>query len=288
MARQPNGNIELERAILIEPGTEKRTPASDSDAAIFANPVVMLNPGFFGVVAALDSSLPAPLYIQMQNSIREGIKHGALKPRDAIPSERELSTRLDISRITVRKAIGGLVDEGLLVRYHGSGTYVAARIEKQFSLLSSFSEDMAARGKTVRSRWLARESALATPEEAIAFGSSLDARVYRFTRVRYADEEALAFEVSTAPQFTLRNEDAVTTSFYAALAETGNRPIRALQRLRAVKLDAIHARELDVEAGASALFIERRGYNAQGQMVELSKSWYRGDAYDFVAEVSGS
>ncbi|MFM1976845.1 MAG: hypothetical protein RL145_1691 [Pseudomonadota bacterium] len=242
--------------------------------------------GWLSDNAKLDRSRGVPLYMELQATLRSAIESGELKPRDAIPGERDLCAHYGISRITVRKAVGGLVDEGLLERMHGSGTYVAIRIEKQFSLLSSFSEDMAARGKMVHSRWLARENTTATPEEALAFGSRLGASVYRFTRVRFADDDALAYEISTVPHFTLANEHALTTSLYGALHETGNRPVRALQRLRAVQLTSTQAKELAVLENATALFIERRGFNAKGQMVELSKSWYRGDAYDFVAELS--
>jgi len=243
--------------------------------------------GWLGDNAKLDRPRGVPLYMQLQATIRSAIESGELKPRDAIPGERDLCAHYGISRITVRKAVVGLVDEGLLERMHGSGTYVAVRIEKQFSLLSSFSEDMAARGKKVHARWLGRENTTATPEEALAFGSRLGANVYRFTRVRFADD-ALAYEISTVPHFALANEHSLTTSLYGALRETGNRPVRALQRLRAVQLNAIQANELAVPENATALFIERRGFNAKGQMVELSKSWYRGDSYDFVAELSSA
>ncbi len=82
-----------------------------------------------------------------------------LAPDDALPPERELAEELSVSRITVRKAIDGLVDEGLLIRRQGSGTFVAARIEKNFAKLTSFSEDMRARGREPRSVWLKRARA---------------------------------------------------------------------------------------------------------------------------------
>ncbi|PKP94337.1 MAG: GntR family transcriptional regulator [Alphaproteobacteria bacterium HGW-Alphaproteobacteria-16] len=243
---------------------------------------------FFDRIALNGAGRPGPLYLQLQDAIRGSIENGELLPRATLPPEREISARLDISRITVRKAISGLVEEGLLVRQQGSGTYVAARIDKQFAMISSFTEDMAASGRHVTSKWLDRSSGRITTEEALAFGQSLGSKVFRFHRVRCADGEPLAIETTTVPDFALPSVKLVNTSLYVALEAHGHRPVRALQRLRAVSLDANQAELLDVEVQSPALYIERRGFNARGQMVELTKSWYRGDAYDFVSEINGS
>ncbi len=242
---------------------------------------------FFDHVVLDGASRPGPLYLQLQDAIRSAIENGELLPRATLPPEREISARLGISRITVRKAISGLVEEGLLVRQQGSGTYVAARIDKQFAKISSFSEDMAASGRDVTSRWLDRSSGRITTEEALAFGQSLGSKVFRFHRVRCADGEPLAIEMTTIPDFALPSLKLVDTSLYVALEAHDNRPVRALQRLRAVSLDASQAKLLDIEVQSPALYIERRGFNARGQMVELTKSWYRGDTYDFVSEING-
>lgn len=242
---------------------------------------------FFSLITRLDSSLPAPLYMQLQELIRDAIQNGAFPARYTLPPEREISARLGISRITVRKAISDLVEEGLLVRQQGSGTFVSGRIEKQFGMLSSFSEDMAGKGRKVTTQWLARERTGISTDEALVFGSSLGSMIYRFRRVRCADGEPMALELTAIPEFALPSERAVKTSLYDALSKTGNRPVRALQRLRAVLFDRGQAELLGVAEGSPALYIERRGYNASGQMIEYTKSWYRGDAYDFISEING-
>lgn len=242
---------------------------------------------FFTAIDALDSKQAALLYMQLQVAIRAAIHSGAFQQGYTLPPEREISERLAISRITVRKAISNLVEEGLLVRRQGSGTFVAGRIEKQFSKLSSFSEDMAAKGRSVTSQWLTREKANITTDEALAFGLSLDSLVYRFLRVRCADGEPMAIELTSVPDFALTSETAVIASLYDALTLQGQRPQRALQRLRAVLFDQKQAKLLGVKAGCPALYIQRHGYNANGQMVEFTKSWYRGDCYDFVSEIHG-
>ncbi|MFC3581982.1 GntR family transcriptional regulator [Sphingomonas hylomeconis] len=243
---------------------------------------------FFDRITMTSGDSPGPLYLQLQDAIRQRIEDGDLKPRATLPPEREISARLDISRITVRKAISGLVEEGLLVRQQGSGTYVASRIDKQYATITSFSEDMAASGRTVTSEWVERGSGRITSEEALVFGESLGSRVLRFHRVRCADGEAMAIEMTTVPSFALSSVDEVGASLYAALEAHGNRPVRALQRLRAVSFDAAQAELLGTVVDAPALYIERRGFNVRDQMIEFTKSWYRGDSYDFISEINGS
>ena len=109
-------------------------------------------------LGGLDESSSLPLYQQLQRALRQAIETRLLSPDDALPPERDLATEFAVSRITVRKAIDGLVHEGMLVRRQGSGTFVCARVEKNFSKLTSFSEDMRARGRNPRSVWL-RKSA---------------------------------------------------------------------------------------------------------------------------------
>src|SRR5436309_15266043 len=115
------------------------------------------------VLGDLDPSDSLPLYQQLQRGLREAIEKRILGPDDALPSERHLAADLGVSRITVRKAIDGLVEEGLLVTRQGSGNFVCTRIDKNFAKLTTFSEDMRARGRTPRSAWLKRAEGTVTP-----------------------------------------------------------------------------------------------------------------------------
>ena len=227
-----------------------------------------------------------PLYRRLQDALRRAIETTAIGPQDALPPERELASEFGVSRITVRKALDGLVTDGLLIRRQGAGTFVSGRVEKQFAKLTSFSEDMAARGQVPRSEWLLRASGNVTPEESMTLGLSPGAPVYRFHRIRFADDLPMAIEYSTIPGFGLASADAVQDSLYKALNEAGSRPARALQRLRAVSVDGERATLLGLEPGAACLYIERRGFLEDGRVIEDTRSWYRGDAYDFVAELN--
>src|SRR5213596_1666586 len=140
------------------------------------------------VLGNLDPSDSLPLYQQLQRGLREAIEKRILGPDDALPSERQLAEDLGISRITVRKAIDGLASEGLLVSRQGSGNFVSNRIDKNFAKLTSFSEDMRARGRNPRSVWLKRAAGSVTPEEALTLRASPGTPVYRFHRIRFADD----------------------------------------------------------------------------------------------------
>ncbi|MGH8221674.1 MAG: GntR family transcriptional regulator [Woeseiaceae bacterium] len=234
----------------------------------------------------LDDTSGIPLYQQLQRLLKGAIDRNVIGPNDALPPERDLASELEVSRITVRKAIDGLVAEGLLVRRQGSGTFVKARVEKNFSQLSSFSEDMRARGLHPRSVWLKRSQGTVTPEEALTMRLSPGTPVYRLHRIRFADEAPMALEYATVLAACLPSVESVDTSLYEALERTGNRPVKALQRLRAVLLTAEQAKLLGAKDLDAGLLAERVGYLADGHAVEFSQSYYRGDTYDFVAELS--
>lgn len=237
-------------------------------------------------IGPLDASARGSLYQRLARGLRDAIERGVVKPAEALPAERDLATDFAVSRITVRKALDALVAEGLLVRRQGAGTFVAARVEKQFAKLSSFTEDMAARGRNVRTEWLLRGEGTVTPDESLMLGLSPGAAVHRFRRIRFADDLPMAIEHSAIAGFALNGPDSVGDSLYEALETTGNRPTRALQRLRAVLFTADQAKLLGIEKGAPGLYIERRGFLEDGRAIEATQSWYRGDAYDFVAELS--
>nr|MEA2798783.1 GntR family transcriptional regulator, N-acetylglucosamine utilization regulator [Phenylobacterium sp.] len=247
---------------------------------------------FSQLVGGLNEQNRAPLYQQLQRALRDAIEDNRLAADEALPPERELAEEFGISRITVRKALDALVGEGMLTRRQGAGTFVTARsdtrVEKNFSKLSSFSEDMISRGRRPESVWLSRSAGTVTPEEALTLGLSPGSVVYRFNRIRYADGEPMALEYSTVPGFCLASEMSVGESLYEALDRHSARPARALQRLRAILFTGERAKLMGIEDGAPGLLIERRGFLKDGRPVEVTKSYYRGDAYDFVAELNTS
>ncbi|WP_443027801.1 GntR family transcriptional regulator [Sphingopyxis sp. MWB1] len=236
----------------------------------------------------LQKSDPTPLYLQLQKLLRDAIDNQVVKADEAIPTERDLAEEFEVSRITVRKAIDGLVEDGIVARRRGAGTFVTRpRVEKSFSKLTSFSQDMRSRGRQPHSKWVSKTAGSVTPEEALSLGLSPGSLVYRFHRIRYADDTSMALEFATIPAYCLSSVEAVGASLYEALEAAGHLPVRALQRLRAIAFNAEQAETLGIEAGMPGLFIERRGFLADGRTAEFTQSYYRGDAYDVVAELNG-
>lgn len=229
-----------------------------------------------------------PLYLQLQRRIADAMTRGVLPPGASLPAERDIAAMTGLSRVTVRKAIEALVAQGALVQRRGSGTFVAPRVERleqALSLLTSFTEDMARRGKSVESVWISRSVQSPTPEEVMALGLGAGDRVARLERVRRSDGVPLAIERASLSTHVLPDPDQVGTSLYAWLETRGQRPVRAVQRISAANLGPRDAELLGVTAGAAGLRIERIGYLANGRVVEFTRSLYRGDAYDFAVEL---
>jgi GntR family transcriptional regulator len=233
----------------------------------------------------LDARATSPLYVQLAQKLADAIRDGRYQVDEALPSERVLAESLGLSRVTARKAIDQLVEQGLVVRRRGSGNYIAPKLEQALSRLTSFSEELHQRGFRPSSRWLDRALKAAAPDEQLSLGLSTGARVARLERLRLADDVVMAYEVSVLPAQLLPEPMQVEGSLYTHLAMLGRAPVRALQHLRALNAEARLADLLEVPHGRAVLFITRIGYLKSGQPVELTHSYCRSDYYDFAAEM---
>jgi GntR family transcriptional regulator len=229
-----------------------------------------------------------PRYVQLRQRLEAGIESGVLPPNSSLPPEREIAEITELSRVTVRKAIQELVREGLIEQRQGSGSFVrepVSRMEQSLSHLTSFTEDMARRGMSTTSRWLERGVFLPTKDEIKALDLPDGAEVARIYRQREAGGRPMALERASLPLDILPNPLEVTTSLYEVLKRHGLRPVRAVQKISAINIEAREAELLNVPEGAAGLSIERISFLASGRVAELTRSLYRGDAYDFVAEL---
>jgi GntR family transcriptional regulator len=207
----------------------------------------------------------------------------------AIPPERRLAADLGISRPTLRAAIEELVREGLLLRRHGSGTYVA---EPKIALpltMTSFSDDMRQRGMRPDSRVLSFEDEAAGAKLGARLKISPVDRTWAIRRLRLADEETMAIEFLHVPQKiapTLTRRDLEGHSFYDLLAQRYGITVAAgTQTIEPTVTSDEEAEVLGVPVHAPAFLFERTSTSDKGEVVEFVRSIYRGDRYRLVTEL---
>ncbi|GAX91729.1 GntR family transcriptional regulator [Effusibacillus lacus] len=238
----------------------------------------------------LNKNIPIPLYYQLKEKLTQMIQNGEMPVGSLVPSERELSERYGISRMTVRQALGELVKEGLLVREQGKGTFVAEpKINQGLLKLTSFSEDMRSRGMEPDSRVKAIYVQEAPPMVASALGLSSEKRVVIFERVRLADNKPMALEISHLPlaKFPeLDKEDLHSASLYKLLEDKYNVSIHhARQTIEVGLSSSVESKYLGIRSKSPVLLIERITFDAKDQPFEFVKSVYRGDRYKLQVEL---
>ena len=229
-----------------------------------------------------------PRYEQLYRHIAAAISTGDLQSETQLPPERDLAEIAQVSRVTVRKAVAQLVEDGVLEQRRGAGTFVRTprtKLDYHLSTLVSFTEYMRQRGKTSSSKIISRGLFAPIPDEQIALGLSSTDRVARVERLRSADGIPMALEWSSLPQDILPNPDLVETSLYDVLRAQGCAPTRAVQRITAVNLPTSEAHLLNLAEGAAVLRIDRTGYLPSGRPIEYTRGLYRSDIYDFIAEL---
>lgn len=232
---------------------------------------------------------PLPIYYQLEQGIKEMIEKGQLQPGEMIPSEREWAETYEISRMTVRQAINNLVNDGYLVRKRGKGTFVATKkIEQPLKGLTSFSEDMRARGMVPGTKLLAFHTVPAPLSFAKQLGIDEGEEIYEIRRIRLADGLPMALETAYVPCSLVPGltEQNVSGSIYEFIEKKLGLAIRsATQILEASVARKLEEELLQMKEGAPVLLIQRNSYLQNGQPLEIVKSVYRADRYKFMIEM---
>ncbi|MFT8322264.1 MAG: GntR family transcriptional regulator [Bacillus sp. (in: firmicutes)] len=228
-----------------------------------------------------------PIYFQLEMEIKELIKD--LQPGDPISSEREFSEKYDISRMTVRQAINNLVNEGILVRKRGKGTFVAVpKVEQPLSGLTSFSEDMRSRGLTPKTKILDFQVIPSNRSVARKLMIEEGELVYEVRRLRLADDIPMALETSYLPVSLIKelSKEIVNASLYDYVEKELKLQIsHATQTLESSLSQKQESALLQLKDGSPVLLMERYSYLTNGTPFEYVKSVYRGDRYKFVIEM---
>ncbi|GID10396.1 GntR family transcriptional regulator [Actinocatenispora rupis] len=204
------------------------------------------------------------------------------QPHAALPTERDLAATYQVSRMTVRQALDALRADGVVYRVQGSGTFVAGPTISKTLSLTSFSEDMVARGLTPGSRLLAaNEVPAGTLADELAV--TPDTPLVRMFRVRLADGDPICLETVHLPAARVPGllDADHTGSLYELLAERYRlRVVRAEQVVQAVVLGDADAVLLSSPPGSPALRVHRIGLDERDRPVEATTTVYRGDRYD--------
>lgn len=238
----------------------------------------------------LNKNIPIPLYYQLKERLTQTILQGELTPGTLMPSERELSDRYSISRMTVRQALGEMVKEGLLVREQGKGTFVAEpKINQGLLKLTSFSEDMRSRGMKPDSQ--VRSVSVQEASAVVARGLMIQEKdqVIVFERVRLADSRPMAYEVAHLPLGLfpgIEAEDLHNVSLYKLIEEKYGVSLEYARQTIEVGLSKPFESELlGIASGSPVLLIERSTFDADDRPFEFVKAVYRGDRYKLQVEL---
>ena len=208
---------------------------------------------------------------------------------DAIPSERQLSNDLAMSRLTVRAALDDLVREGYLIRRRGSGTFVSEPKIAQELTMTSFTEDMKRRGMVPSSKTLELRVGPAGARLGRVFHVSPSEPIVAVKRLRLADGETMAIETlhvreSRVPGLSAK--DLEEHSFYELLRDRYNLVIvGGTQTVEPTVTNEEESEELGVPLHSPALLLERTTRDARDEVVEFVRSLYRGDRYRLVTEL---
>lgn len=232
------------------------------------------------------NSGPTPLYHQLKQIVRAEIERGTYQPGDRIPTESELIQSFGVSRITVRQALDELEAEGLIVRRHGKGTYVAEkRVEQNLVRLTDFVEDMEIAGLAPSSRVLAftREPANRVVSEALALPEGEE--VVRVDRLRLANGQPIACDTTRLPlrfglllsEESLSHETIyhILETRYGILVEEGTFHITAA----AASPEQVSL--LEIAPYTALLLIQRISYTAGNVPVYVQERYYRPDRVNY-------
>lgn len=228
-----------------------------------------------------------PAYIKIHDAIKKDIDEGVWLIGDRLPSERDLADHFEVSRMTLRQAVTLLVEEGILERRVGSGTYVAShRVRDKMRGTTSFTEIVHSQGKTPSSKLISYQRQLASDTEIKELQLEPSDYVIRMERIRYADNIPLVFEVASIPEKFIKEmkRDEITEHFFKTLVSHGFEIGKSRQTIYAKTASERVASYLSVSRGHAILALTQVSYFSNGNPFEYVRSQYVGDRFEFYLE----
>lgn len=241
------------------------------------------------IPVALDRASPVPLYFQLAEQLTAAIAEGDALPGDPFENEVAMSVRLGLSRPTVRRAIHHLVDQGLLVRRRGLGTFVASRqVHRRVSKGSLF-EDLAVQGRNPSTSVLRHEMET-NARAATALDLDPATELLALKRLRLADGESLAIMQNWLPprHIAITREQLEARGLYSMLRDHGVGSVVAHQSVSARLPTGEERKLLDISSRLPVIAVQRTAFEPSGAPVEHAEHVYRSDGYtiDLVLEES--
>ncbi len=228
-----------------------------------------------------------PAYIRIHDAIKKEIDGGVWEIGQRLPSERDLADDYEVSRMTLRQAITLLVEEGILERRVGSGTYVAShRVQEKMRGTTSFTEIVRSQGKTPSSQLISYQRKTANETEIQQLQLKTTDTVVRMERVRFADNVPLVFEVASIPEKLIQsfNQEDITEHFFQTLTDNGYEIGKSQQTIYAKNASERVANYLKVPKNHAVLALTQVSYFTDGRPFEYVHSQYVGDRFEFYLE----
>ncbi|HFI0234461.1 TPA: GntR family transcriptional regulator [Streptococcus suis] len=226
-------------------------------------------------------------YITIHDKIKEQIDQGIWAIGQRLPSERDLAEEFGVSRMTLRQGITLLVEEGVLQRKVGSGTYVAnTRVQEKMRGTTSFSEIVQLQGKEPSSRVLSFVKTKPNEKEIDLLGLEKGEFVIRMERVRFADAVPVVYEVASIPAWLIQDmkKEEVTNQFYKTLTKNGFKLGKTQQTIYARLANDKIAKLLHISKNHPILALRQVSYLENGQAFEFVNSQYVGERFEFYLE----
>lgn len=232
----------------------------------------------------IDKNSPIPVYYQLKEDIQSKISQGFWVVGQCIASERELSESYGVSRMTVRQALGELVQEGILIREKGKGTFVCEPKVKQEDIMS-FSDIVQKAGRELKTKVLEFE-VIDIPEE-LSDTFNYD-KLYRINRLRIVDNEPVASEIVYIPceYCGYVNKSDLEGSLYNLLEEKGYIVENCESSLVAVIMDKDLKELFEVEEQVPLLKSHNITYTSNNNVLYVEDSIYRSDKYILEINIS--
>lgn len=235
----------------------------------------------------INKKSPIPVYYQLKNLILEKIKKGEYASGELIPSERELSESLGISRMTVRQALSQLVTEGHLYREKGRGTFVTARKIEQNNI-RSFSDLVRERGMQPSTHILSFTKETGLFDIAKELGLPADETMYYIKRLRRADHMPIAIEEAFIPEKFCPGLDTydLTQSLYRVLEQNyGYKILYVDNSIESTRPDKEQKSLLELPSDVHILKIQGVSYSGEGMPLLYERNVYRADKYAYTVRI---